>query len=73
MERRLRRRFRLRSCQMRMDVMRTLFDEQRRQEMRKKSFQPTEGKPQAGLKLRSSVAPESSLDRDGAVRGDGGQ
>jgi len=36
--------------QMRMDVMRTLFDDQRRQEMRRKSFQPTEGKPQGGLK-----------------------
>jgi hypothetical protein len=32
--------------QIRMDLMRTLFDEQRRSEMRKKSFTPTEGKPQ---------------------------
>lgn len=36
--------------QMRMDVMRIVFDEQRRSEMRKKSSQPTEGKPQGGLK-----------------------
>jgi hypothetical protein len=36
--------------QMRMDLMRSIFDDQRRQEMRKKSFQPTEGKPQGGLK-----------------------
>ncbi|MHB1423645.1 MAG: Swt1 family HEPN domain-containing protein [Gemmataceae bacterium] len=36
--------------QMRMDAMRVVFDEQRRSEMRKKSFQPTEGKPQGGLK-----------------------
>ncbi len=33
--------------QMRMDLMRTMFDDQRRQEMRKKSVQPTEGKPHA--------------------------
>src|SRR5262249_58122808 len=44
--------------QMRMDVMRTVFDEQRRQEMRKRSFQPTEGKPQGGLKpWREVVVP----------------
>jgi predicted AAA+ superfamily ATPase len=42
--------------QMRMDVMRTVFDDQRRQEMRKKSFQPTEGKPQGGLKPWREVA-----------------
>jgi hypothetical protein len=36
--------------QMRMYLMRSIFDDQRRQEMRKKSFQPTEGKPQGGLK-----------------------
>ena len=35
--------------QMRMDLLRLQFDEQRRQEMRKASFQPTEGKPQGGL------------------------
>ena len=34
---------------MRMDLLRLQFDEQRRQEMRKASFQPTEGKPQGGL------------------------
>jgi predicted AAA+ superfamily ATPase len=48
--------------QMRMDVMRTLFDEQRRQEMRKKSFQPTEGKPQGGLKpWREVVTPHPDV------------
>jgi predicted AAA+ superfamily ATPase len=35
--------------QMRMDLLRVQFDEQRRAEMRKASFQPTEGKPQGGL------------------------
>src|SRR6516164_10952455 len=35
--------------QMRMDLLRVQFDEQRRSEMRKASFQPTEGKPQGGL------------------------
>jgi predicted AAA+ superfamily ATPase len=35
--------------QMRMDLLRLQFDEQRRSEMRKASFQPTEGKPQGGL------------------------
>ena len=35
--------------QMRMDLLRVQFDEQRRSEMRKVSFQPTEGKPQGGL------------------------
>lgn len=44
--------------QMRMDVMRTVFDEQRRQEMRKQSSQPTEGKPQGGLRpWREVVTP----------------
>ena len=48
--------------QMRMDLMRTLFDEQRRQEMRKKSFQPTEGKPQGGLKpWREVVTPHPDV------------
>lgn len=48
--------------QMRMDVMRSLFDEQRRQEMRKKSFQPTEGKPQGGLKpWREVVTPHPDV------------
>ena len=36
--------------QMRMDLLRVQFDEQRRGEMRKASFTPTEGKPQGGLK-----------------------
>jgi predicted AAA+ superfamily ATPase len=36
--------------QMRMDALRVIFDEQRRSEMRKKSSQATEGKPQGGLK-----------------------
>jgi predicted AAA+ superfamily ATPase len=35
--------------QMRADLLRLQFDEQRRQEMRKASFQPTEGRPQGGL------------------------
>src|SRR5207253_10356402 len=48
--------------QMRMDLMRSLFDEQRRQEMRKKSFQPTEGKPQGGLKpWREVVTPHPDV------------
>ncbi len=48
--------------QMRMDLMRSLFDEQRRQEMRKKAFQPTEGKPQGGLKpWREVVTPHPDV------------
>lgn len=48
--------------QMRMDLMRSLFDEQRRTEMRKKSFQPTEGKPQGGLKpWREVVTPHPDV------------
>jgi predicted AAA+ superfamily ATPase len=48
--------------QMRMDVMRVVFDEQRRSEMRKKSFQPTEGKPQGGLKpWREVVTPHPDV------------
>ena len=48
--------------QMRMDVMRTMFDEQRRSEMRKKSAQPTEGKPQGGLKpWREVVTPHPDV------------
>jgi len=48
--------------QMRMDVMRTMFDDHRRQEMRKKSFQPTEGKPQGGLKpWREVVTPHPDV------------
>src|SRR5262249_16064051 len=35
--------------QMRMDLLRVQFDEQRRSQMRKASFQPSEGKPQGGL------------------------
>ncbi len=42
--------------QMRMDLMRVIFDEQRRSEMRKKSYQPIEGKPQGGLKPWREVA-----------------
>ncbi len=48
--------------QMRMDVMRSMFDEQRRSEMRKKAFQPTEGKPQGGLKpWREVVTPHPDV------------
>jgi hypothetical protein len=48
--------------QMRMDLMRIVFDEHRRSEMRKKSFQPTEGKPQGGLKpWREVVTPHSDV------------
>lgn len=35
--------------QMRMDLLRVQFDEQRRNQMRRKSSKPTEGKPQRGL------------------------
>jgi predicted AAA+ superfamily ATPase len=48
--------------QMRMDVMRVVFDEQRRSEMRKKSAQPTEGKPQGGLKpWREVITPHPDV------------
>jgi predicted AAA+ superfamily ATPase len=48
--------------QMRMDLMRIIFDEQRRSEMRKKSYQPTEGKPQGGLKpWREVVTPHPDV------------
>jgi len=48
--------------QIRMDLLRLVFDEQRRQEMRKKSFQPTEGKPQGGLKpWREVVTPHPDV------------
>jgi predicted AAA+ superfamily ATPase len=48
--------------QMRMDLMRVMFDEQRRSEMRKKSYQPTEGKPQGGLKAwREVVTPHPDV------------
>jgi len=48
--------------QMRIDLMRSLFDEQRRSEMRKKAFQPTEGKPQGGLKpWREVVTPHPDV------------
>jgi len=40
---------------MRMDLMRTMYDEQRRQEMRKKSVQPIEGKPHGALKAWREV------------------
>jgi predicted AAA+ superfamily ATPase len=42
--------------QMRMDLLRVQFDEQRRAEMRKTSAQPTEGRPQGGLKPWREVA-----------------
>ena len=48
--------------QMRMDLLRLQFDEQRRNEMRKASFQPTEGKPQGGLKAwREVVTPHPDV------------
>ena len=48
--------------QMRMDLLRVQFDEHRRSEMRKKSFQPTEGKPQGGLKTwREVVTPHPDV------------
>jgi len=48
--------------QMRMDLMRVVFDEQRRSEMRKKAFQPTEGNPQGGLKpWREVVTPHPDV------------
>src|SRR5207237_3813931 len=48
--------------QMRMDLLRVQFDEQRRSEMRKKAFQPTEGKPQGGLKSwREVVTPHPDV------------
>jgi predicted AAA+ superfamily ATPase len=48
--------------QMRMEVMRVVFDEQRRSEMRKKSSQPTEGKPQGGLKpWREVITPHPDV------------
>ena len=47
---------------MRMDLMRTMFDDQRRQEMRKKSVQPTEGKPHGALKpWREVVTPHPDV------------
>lgn len=48
--------------QMRIDLMRVQFDEQRRHEMRKASAQPTEGKPQGGLKpWREIVTPHPDV------------
>ncbi|MFV1968654.1 MAG: ATP-binding protein, partial [Pirellulaceae bacterium] len=48
--------------QMRTDLLRLQFDEQRRGEMRKSSFQPTEGKPQGGLKSwREVVTPHPDV------------
>ena len=48
--------------QMRMEVMRSMFEEQRRSEMRKKAFQATEGKPQGGLKpWREVVTPHPDV------------
>jgi predicted AAA+ superfamily ATPase len=47
---------------MRMDLVRLQIDEQRRGEMRAKSFQPTEGKPQGGLKpWREVVTPHADV------------
>jgi predicted AAA+ superfamily ATPase len=48
--------------QMRMDLLRVQFDEQRRAEMRKTSFSPVEGKPQGGLKpWREVVTPHPDV------------
>lgn len=48
--------------QMRMDIMRTMFDDQRRHEMRKKSVQPIEGKPHGALKpWREVVTPHPDV------------
>jgi predicted AAA+ superfamily ATPase len=48
--------------QMRMDLMRTIFDEQRRSEMRKRSYQRTEGRPQGGLQpWRDVVTPHPDV------------
>lgn len=48
--------------QMRMDLLRVQFDEQRRSEMRKTSFAPVEGKPQGGLKpWREVVTPHPDV------------
>ena len=48
--------------QMRMDAIRIMLDEQRRSEMRKRSFQATEGKPQGGLKpWREVVTPHPDV------------
>jgi predicted AAA+ superfamily ATPase len=48
--------------QMRMDLLRVQFDEQRRSEMRKSSFAPVEGKPQGGLKpWREVVTPHPDV------------
>lgn len=48
--------------QMRMDLLRTQFDEQRRHELRKASSQATEGTPQTGLKpWREVVTPHSDV------------
>lgn len=47
---------------MRMDLLRIQFDEQRRNEMRKASFQPTEGKPYGGLRpWREVVTPHPDV------------
>ncbi len=47
---------------MRMDLLRIQFEEQRRTEMRKASFAPTEGKPQGGLKpWREVVTPHPDV------------
>lgn len=47
---------------MRMDLLRVQFEEQRRTEMRRSSFQPTEGKPKGGLKpWREVVTPHPDV------------
>lgn len=47
---------------MRIDLLRVQFDEQRRTELRKTSFQATEGKPQQGLKpWREVVTPHPDV------------
>lgn len=47
---------------MRMNLMRVQFEEKRRTEMRKKSFQPTEGNPKGGLRpWRDIIAPHPDV------------
>src|SRR5262245_29629856 len=54
--------------QMRMDLMRVIFDEQRRSEMRKKSYQPTEGKPQGGSSPGGRWSPRTRTSPPAAIR-----
>lgn len=47
---------------MRMDMLRTMFDKARNNEMRKKAYQPTEGAPASGLKAwRDVVTPHPDV------------